>query len=59
MLRAIVNIFRIGDLRNRVFFTLAMFVLAFGVLLTGPGMLAVDTLLWPGKAASPPAEPAE
>ena len=42
-----------------MFFTLAMFVLAFGVLLTGPGMLAVDTLLWPGKAASPPAEPAE
>jgi uncharacterized membrane protein YphA (DoxX/SURF4 family) len=31
---------------QEMFFTLAMFVLAFGVLLTGPGMVAMDTLLW-------------
>jgi len=39
-----------------MFFTLAMFVLALGVLMTGPGVLALDRLLWPGKAgaASPP-----
>jgi hypothetical protein len=34
-----------------------MFVLSFGVLCTGPGLLAIDTFLWPGKkpAATPPA----
>lgn len=34
---------------QEMFFVLAMFVLSFGVLCTGPGMLALDAVLWPGK----------
>lgn len=42
-----------GAAFQEMFFTLAMFVLAFGVLMTGPGMLALDKLLWPSQKAAP------
>jgi len=41
-----------GSSFQEMFFTLAMFVLALGVLMTGSGVLALDNLLWPGKAAA-------
>jgi uncharacterized membrane protein YphA (DoxX/SURF4 family) len=37
---------------QEMFFVLAMFVLSFGVLCTGPGMLALDAVLWPGKKST-------
>lgn len=46
-----------GAAFQEMFFVLAMFVLSFSVLCMGPGLLAVDTFLWPGKkpAATPSA----